>query len=80
LVSSRQCFARRTSSEEPDMREEPVVEEIHRVRREISAEFNDDVHTFFEYLRQREAERPDQVVTLERILPDPVAVDRRSGT
>jgi hypothetical protein len=55
------------------MSREAIIEETHRVRREISAQFHDDVHAFFEYLRQREAERPDQVVTLTRVPPEPVA-------
>ena len=53
------------------MQEEEIVAETHRVRREISAQFHDDVHEFFEYLRQREATRPDQVVTLDRVPPEP---------
>jgi hypothetical protein len=55
------------------MSTEAIVEETHRVRREISAQFHDDVHAFFEYLRQREAKRPDQVVTLNRVPPELVA-------
>ncbi len=53
------------------MQEDEIVAETHRVRREISEQFHDDVHEFFEYLRQREAKRPDQVVTLDRIPPEP---------
>ena len=48
------------------MGEEAVVEGIHRIRREIAAQFNDDVHAFFEFLRHREAQRPDAVVSLDR--------------
>lgn len=59
------------------MREDAILEEIHHVRREISAQFHDDVHEFFEYLRQREAKRPDQVVTLDRVLPEAAAVGVR---
>lgn len=55
------------------MAEDPIVEETHRVRREISAQFSGDVHAFFEYLRRREAEEPDQVVTLAPIAPEPTA-------
>lgn len=55
------------------MGEEAVVAEIHRVRREIAAQFNDDVHAFFEYLRQREAERPDSVVSLDRVVREPAS-------
>jgi len=53
------------------MSREAIIDEVHRVRRELSAQFGDDVHAFFEYLRNREAERPDQVVTLERVVPEP---------
>lgn len=55
------------------MHEEDIVEETHRVRREISAQFGNDVHTFFEYLRERESQRPDQVVTLDHVTPEPNA-------
>ena len=56
------------------MAEDPIVDEIHRVRREISAEFAGDVHAFFEYLRKREADRPGEVITLEPVAPEPSAV------
>jgi hypothetical protein len=52
------------------MLEAPIVEETHSVRREIAAEFNNDVHAFFKHLRDREAERPDQVVILEPVAPE----------
>jgi hypothetical protein len=48
--------------------EDPVVQEIHQVRREIAAEFNGDVHAFFEYLRRREAANGGGV-TLEPVTP-----------
>lgn len=54
------------------MAHDPVVEETHRIRREIAAQFNDDVHAFFEYLREREAKHPDRVVTLEPVAPEPI--------
>lgn len=38
--------------------DETILEEIHRIRREIAAEFNGDVHALFAYLRERE--RADQ--------------------
>ena len=56
------------------MSEDPIVEETHRVRREIAAQFSGDVHAFFEYLRKREAEQPDQVVTLAPVAPEPATV------
>lgn len=54
--------------------QEDILEETHRVRREISAQFSDDVHAFFEYLRDRESQRPDQVVTLDHVAPEASAV------
>lgn len=52
------------------MREDLIVEETDRVRREIAAEFDGDVHAFFEYLRERERKNADQVVTLEPVAPE----------
>lgn len=59
------------------MWEDPMIDETHRIRREISAEFDDDVHAFFEHLRRREAEHPDQVVVLEPVVPEPTTVKDR---
>ncbi len=40
------------------MYEDPIVEEVHRARREIMAGFNNDLHAYCEHLReQTEAER-----------------------
>ena len=50
------------------MREEEIVSETHRVRREISAQFNNDVHAFFEYVRQREtlkSKAPDVLIPVD---------------
>jgi hypothetical protein len=52
------------------MWDDPIVEETDRVRREVAAEFNGDVHAFFEYLRQRERKSAEQVVTLEPVSPE----------
>lgn len=52
------------------MQDEEVIIETHRIRREIAAEFDDDVHLFFEYLRTREAQRGSEVVTLDRVAPE----------
>ncbi len=54
------------------MQNDSIIEETHRVRREIAAEFDGDVHAFFTYLREREARRPDDVVTLAPVPPEPV--------
>lgn len=53
------------------MIDDPVVEETHRIRREIAAEFA-DVHAFFEYLRERERASEDKVVTLTPNQPEPI--------
>ena len=51
------------------MLDDPIVEDIHRVRRELAAEFHGDVHALFSYLREREEKRNDNAVTLEPIQP-----------
>lgn len=55
------------------MIEDPIVEETHRVRSEIAAEFEGDVHKFFEYLRERERVASANVVTLQPNAPEPTA-------
>lgn len=45
-----------------------IVEETHRIRRELADEFNSDVHAFFEYLRARE-KQADNVVSLDPVAP-----------
>ncbi len=47
-----------------------IVEDIHRVRRELAAEFNGDVHALFQYLRDRETRHEDRAVTLNPIAPE----------
>jgi len=51
---------------------DPIVAETHRVREELAAEFGNDIHAFFEYLRQRERASDETVVTLEPTPPEPV--------
>jgi len=53
------------------MLDAPIIEDLHRVRRELASEFNGDVHAFFSYLREREAKRQDRSVTLEPNAPAP---------
>jgi len=36
------------------MQDDPIVQETRQVREEIVDECGQDVHTFFEYLRERE--------------------------
>ena len=48
------------------MIDDPIIEELHRVREEIAAKFNYDVHAMFAYWRAREAEEGRKVVSFER--------------
>ena len=52
------------------MAKDEIIEDIHRVRRELAAEFHGDVHAFFSYLREREAKSDDRAVTLKPVLPE----------
>jgi hypothetical protein len=52
------------------MPEDAIIDEIHRVRGEIAAEFGNDVHALFEYLRKRERTDSKEVVTLQPIAPE----------
>ena len=52
------------------MLDDPIIEDLHRVRRELASEFNGDVHAFFSYLRDREAKRQDLSITLEPNAPE----------
>jgi hypothetical protein len=49
--------------------DDPIVEEIHRIRDELSRKFNYDVHAIFEDLRAQEAQVKDrQIITVEESL------------
>ena len=54
------------------MPNDPIVEETRAARAEIVDECNSDVHTFFEYLRERERRNPRGVVTLEPVALEPI--------
>lgn len=47
------------------MRDDPIVEETRKARRELDAEFGGDLQALFRYLKQIEAEHADRVVRLE---------------
>lgn len=53
------------------MWEDPVVEETREWRRQITHQFGEDVHAFFEYIRKREKDHPGGVVTFPPNLPAP---------
>lgn len=54
------------------MHNDPIVEETRLARAEIVHDCGEDVHTFFEYLRERERKNPHGVVTLEPVVPEPI--------
>ena len=54
------------------MPNDPIVEETRAARAEIVNECGEDVHAFFEYIRERERNNPRGVVTLAPNTPDAV--------
>ena len=48
------------------MTDDPIIEELHRVREEIAAKFNYDVHAMFAYWRAREAEEGHPVISFAK--------------
>lgn len=50
---------------------DPIVEETRAARKEIVEECGEDVHAFFEYLRARERQHIEDVVTLDPNDPEP---------
>ena len=45
---------------------DPIIEELHRIREEIAARHNYDIHAIFEYFRAKEAQEGRKVVSFER--------------
>ena len=45
------------------MTPDPIVEEVHRIRREILAECGGDIHVWLERLKAREALHPERMVS-----------------
>jgi len=37
--------------------EDPIVAEVRRVRKQIAAKFNNDIHAYFDHLREQEGLR-----------------------
>ncbi len=66
------------------MEPDPIVEEVHRIRAEMLARFNGDLHALVEDARRRQAasETPTVSVDEETVPPDAVrhgASDRANG-
>jgi hypothetical protein len=52
------------------MWEDPIVIETRAAREELSARFHHDLAALCRYLREKEREHPDRVVTLEPRRPE----------
>jgi hypothetical protein len=52
------------------MWEDPIVKETRAAREELAARFNHDLAALCRYLREKEREHPDRVVTLEPRRPE----------
>lgn len=62
------------------MQDDPVVAEIRRIREELAARFNYDIHAIFEYARQRDAADNRKVIRLPPRRPADVAAQLREST
>ena len=49
------------------MWEDPIVAEVHRTRAEILAEFGGDFGKYIDYLRKREQEHPERLISAEEL-------------
>ena len=47
------------------MIDDPIIEELHRIREEIAARHNYDVHAIFQYFRAKEAQEGRKMVSFE---------------
>ncbi len=46
------------------MWEDPIVAEVHRIREELAAQFNYDIHAMFADMRKRQTELGSRLVSL----------------
>jgi hypothetical protein len=56
---------------------DPVVEETRKARAEAFAQFENDIHGFFEYLRQRERASGERTVSFENVPVETTAQSNR---
>ena len=59
------------------MWEDPIVEETRAAREELFSRFDHDLAALCRYLREKEREHPDRVVTLEPRQPELAEVAKR---
>ena len=57
---------------------DPVVEETRKARAEAFGRFEEDIHAFFEYIRERERESGQPAVTLEPNPPEVIVAHTTS--
>lgn len=57
---------------------DPVVEETRKARAEAFDRFGENIHAFFEYIREREHESGQPVVTLEPNPPEVILAHNTS--
>ncbi|HEX8432958.1 MAG TPA: hypothetical protein VF625_16850 [Longimicrobium sp.] len=50
--------------EHEDEKDNEILAELYRIREEIAAEFNYDIHAMFEYLAEQEAKHPERMANL----------------
>ncbi len=53
---------------------DPIVEEVHEIRRQMMAEFGNDFHKLCEHLRAKEQEQPERYVTTDELKTERLAV------
>jgi hypothetical protein len=64
------------------MHEDPIVAETRRLREEMMNEVGNDLDTLFEYLKKREAQHPDRLVSFAPRRPETVVAslpDKKAG-
>jgi hypothetical protein len=55
------------------MWEDPIVKETRETRAELFARFNNDLAALCQFLREKEKEHPERMVTLQPRRPEAVA-------
>ena len=53
---------------------DPIVEEVHEIRRQMMAEFGNDFHKLCEHLRAKEEQHPERYVTVAELKSERLAV------
>jgi hypothetical protein len=57
---------------------DPVVEETRKARAEAFARFEENIHAFFEYIREREHQSGQPIVALEPNPPEVILPHKES--